>query len=72
MSELIFLYECNSFKIQYHNNEKMKDIFKKFTLKAHIDNNSVYYLYMIKQVIIVYFTFFISYLAYKKALNRSD
>ena len=45
MSKVIFKYKGNNIIIQCVYNEKMKEIFKKFTNKGQIDINKIYFLY---------------------------
>ena len=45
MSKVIFKYKENNIIIQCVYNEKMKEIFKKFTNKGQIDINKIYFLY---------------------------
>ena len=46
MAEIDFIYKGNIINIQCNSNDKMKDIFQKFIIKAQINNNQLlYYLY---------------------------
>ena len=46
MAEVDFIYKGNIINIQCNSNDKMKDIFQKFIIKAQINNNQLlYYLY---------------------------
>ena len=45
MAEIVFSYNQKDINIQCNKNEKMKDIFERFTNKSLIDKNLIYYLY---------------------------
>ena len=45
MMQINFIYKGQNIPFQCTKNEKMKEIFSKFEIKANIENCSVYYLY---------------------------
>ena len=45
MIQVNFVFEGQNITIQCNKNEVIKEIFKKFEIKANIGNKSVYYLY---------------------------
>ena len=45
MSKVIFLFNRFEIIIQCNKNEKMKEIFKRFALKANLEINKIYFLY---------------------------
>ena len=45
MTQLEFIFNGESIKVSCNFNDKMEDIFKKFIIKAQIEDKSVYYLY---------------------------
>ena len=45
MTNVEFIYETQSYKIQCNSEERMKDIFQKFATKLGVDLNSLYFLY---------------------------
>ena len=45
MSKVIFLFNRLEIIIQCNKNEKMKEIFKRFALKANLEINKIYFLY---------------------------
>ncbi len=45
MSEVIFSYKGNQTRIQCDENEKMKNICIRFSIKLNIDINKLYFLY---------------------------
>ena len=50
MSQIEFLYQGSITIIQCNINEKMKDIFKRFTIKQGLEENSIYFLYSGKKI----------------------
>ena len=64
MSKVIFLFNRFEIIIQCNKNEKMKEIFKRFALKANLEINKIYFLYNGDKIN--------EELKYNKVVNRED
>ena len=65
MAEVVFDYNGNKVTIQCQKNEKMKDIFQRFTNKINIKSNQIFYIYAGNNIVNYELTF-------KEIVNDED
>ena len=65
MAEVVFDYNANKVTIQCQKNEKMKDIFQRFTNKINIKSNQIFYIYAGNNIVNYELTF-------KEIVNDED